>query len=480
MINNNYFEKLINLIRDMELPYLRIALTSYCNANCIICHNEGQDKVKNSGLSLQEYEEVAKLLASHFSPPRVVFTGGEPLLYPNLCEVIKIFKSHGYIVGLVTNGTLLDENEQKILFESGLDTINISLNSLDREKYYHFYGIDSFFTLKKNLEILDKYFKYPQKKINWLISDNPDFENEIPNLCVLSHECKYIISLMFDINYDKEKIIILFNNIKEILFRKYGKPDIEKINKHKRCKEYLKFNNGSMWEFDCLQTEENNHLLKNNNICKNCPDNNKLCYEGAYALRLFADGTFKPCLIRRDNNISINDIIQKSNIELEIKYKVENFPIDLIESLGFVKLKVSHQVDRYHVVNRTFDKRRTYLRLRNNTIKNNFSFDFHQIISDIATEETEIGLNSSDDIFRMGTILDKLGYPFVCEVDKHRTVYKNGNIELVLDTVKGLGNFIEIEIAGNETQENLFQLAQKLSLNDRIIKKGYPDMVMSN
>jgi len=240
----------------MELPYLRISLTSNCNANCPICHNEGQKKANNADISLQEYEKVAKLLVSHFQSPRVVFTGGEPLLFPNIFAIVKIFKSHGYTVGLVTNGTLLDESKQKILLESGLDTINISLNSLDRVKYRKFYGIDEFFTLKKNLETLDKYFKYPQKKINWVISGNPDFENEIPNLSALSQEYKYIISFMFDINYGKRKINILVSLIKKILFCKYGEPIVEKINKYKRYKEYLKFDNGSIWEFDYLQRKK--------------------------------------------------------------------------------------------------------------------------------------------------------------------------------------------------------------------------------
>jgi len=211
----------------------------------------------------------------------------------------------------------------------------------------------------------------------------------------------------------------------------------------------------------------------------------KICYEGAYALRLSANGTFKLCFIREDINIPMKDIISESKIELEVKYKTEHFPIALIESLGFVESKVSHQIDKYHIVNKVFDGKRTYLRLRNDIMKNKISFDFHQVISDIATEETEIALTNSDDIFRMGTILDKLGYPFALEINKHRIVYKNGNIKLILDTVKNLGKFIEIEMTGNETQEIhdiLFQLAQKLSLEEknRIIKKGYPDMILSS
>jgi adenylate cyclase class 2 len=171
-------------------------------------------------------------------------------------------------------------------------------------------------------------------------------------------------------------------------------------------------------------------------------------------------------------------------MELEIKYKTSMFPYELIETLGFVKSKESHQIDRYYIVNEILNEKRTYLRLRQDVLKENFSFDLHQIVSDIATDETEVALHNLGDILKIEKILDILGYPFVCEVDKQRTVYKKDNIKLILDKVKNLGDFIEIEIMGDETyetQNTLFQIAQQLSLEekDRIIKKGYPDLILS-
>lgn len=171
-------------------------------------------------------------------------------------------------------------------------------------------------------------------------------------------------------------------------------------------------------------------------------------------------------------------------MELELKYKVKEFPVELVKTLGFVKSKESHQIDRYFIVNKILNKKRTYLRLRQDILKETFSFDLHQIISDIAADETEIALHSTNDISGMEKILNVLGYPFVCEVDKHRTVYKKDNIKLVFDIVKNLGNFIEIEMIGDETQENeniLFQAAKQLSLEekDRVVKKGYPDLILS-
>lgn len=309
MNNKISFDKLMKVVQDMELPYLRVSLSNKCNAKCAFCHNEGQRKESNNNISLQEYGDVAKFFASCFT--RVVFTGGEPLLAPNLYEVIKVFKSYNYNVGLTTNSILLNENRQNLLFEAGLDTINISLNSLNQEKYHNFYGVDNLSVLRKNIETLDKYFKYPHKKINWIITNDTDIDEEIPNLCTLSHEFKFIISPIFDIELDKVKIKWLLNKLREKLYL-YGKPDIQEKVEYKRHREYLKFSNESIWEFDNLRTEENNFSLKNNNFCKDCPeDKKKICYEGAYALRLSANGTFIPCLKRTDNNFNINEMIME-------------------------------------------------------------------------------------------------------------------------------------------------------------------------
>ena len=303
---------LIKTIQDMELPYLRISLSNRCNADCSFCHNEGQKSKNDNIISSQSYSEVAKLLTSHLAfPPRVVLTGGEPLLADNLFEAIKVFKSYNYKVGLTTNSIALNENRQKLLFETGLDTINISLNSLNKEKYKDFYRVDKLSVVKENLKTLNKYFKSPNKKINWIVTEKVDFDEEIPNLCKLSKEFKFIISPLFDIEFDEKKVFQILDKLKVKLEFLHGKPNIRKTTEYKRHKEYLKYDDGNIiWEFDNLRTKENSFSMKDNNYCKNCPDNiKKTCFEGAYTLRLSADGTFRPCLERKDNNFKINEII---------------------------------------------------------------------------------------------------------------------------------------------------------------------------
>ena len=99
----------------------------------------------------------------------------------------------------------------------------------------------------------------------------------------------------------------------------------------------------------------------------------------------------------------------------------------------------------------------------------------------ISTEEIEIVLNTHDDVNKMYKIIETLGYSIKCIVDKERNVYKKGDIEISLDNVNGLGNFIEIEINGEENQENLIRLkktAKQLGLSiAKQIKNGYPNLL---
>ncbi|MDR1803960.1 MAG: CYTH domain-containing protein [Treponema sp.] len=167
--------------------------------------------------------------------------------------------------------------------------------------------------------------------------------------------------------------------------------------------------------------------------------------------------------------------------ELEIKYKVETFPLEKIEGLGFKKKKESHQIDIYYIVNKVIDGKRTYLRTRKDIIKKEYSFDLHQIKSEFATDEKEIPLMDEKYYIYINDILSIMKQPVICEIDKQRAIFEKNNISIVLDKVENLGNFVEIEIIGEDIQENqdlLFDIAKKLSLDDknRVSKKGYPDL----
>ncbi len=109
-------------------PYrMDLALTYFCNNECSHCYNETpRDRIE---LSASSWKEVLSRLWST-GIPHIVFTGGEPTLYPDLAELIHYAGSLGQITGLNTNGRKLkDASFVSALVSAGLDHVQITLES---------------------------------------------------------------------------------------------------------------------------------------------------------------------------------------------------------------------------------------------------------------------------------------------------------------------------------------------------------------
>ncbi len=120
-----------------EINYLRISLTDRCNLRCQYCMPEkGVDKLKHEDiLTLEEIYEVIKVFVD-LGINKIRFTGGEPLVRLGVVDLIsKVSKLDGVKeIAMTTNGILL-EKYAKSLKEAGLTRVNISLDTLDGEKY---------------------------------------------------------------------------------------------------------------------------------------------------------------------------------------------------------------------------------------------------------------------------------------------------------------------------------------------------------
>jgi molybdenum cofactor biosynthesis enzyme MoaA len=125
---------------DVESPAqtagrLRISLTDVCNYRCFFCHNEGQGVPAARGrrLGVAEYALVAEVCRA-VGFRHVKFTGGEPLLYPEIAEVIAAFRAAyretPVDLSLTTNGELLSARVPALV-ASGLDRVTVSVASLD-------------------------------------------------------------------------------------------------------------------------------------------------------------------------------------------------------------------------------------------------------------------------------------------------------------------------------------------------------------
>jgi cyclic pyranopterin phosphate synthase len=117
------------------VDYLRISLIDRCNFQCQYCMPEGAELEYIQRQDILTNEELLTLLREVFIPcgfTRFRLTGGEPLLRPNVVELVSRIAAlpQTQDLAMTTNGFLLDNLAQD-LFDAGLRRINISLDSLD-------------------------------------------------------------------------------------------------------------------------------------------------------------------------------------------------------------------------------------------------------------------------------------------------------------------------------------------------------------
>ncbi|MDB6169488.1 MAG: moaA [Verrucomicrobia bacterium] len=119
-----------------DIDYLRISLTDACNLRCVYCMPEHMTfRPRHELVSDDELRRLITLFGA-LGFRKIRFTGGEPTLRPGLVELVRHAVNTPGIakVGLTTNGVLLDRLAGP-LREAGLQSANISIDSLDEDKF---------------------------------------------------------------------------------------------------------------------------------------------------------------------------------------------------------------------------------------------------------------------------------------------------------------------------------------------------------
>lgn len=131
---------------NRHLEYLRISVTDRCNLRCLYCVPKGiVPKVPHD--DIMRYEEILRVVnigvAAGIRKVRV--TGGEPLVRKGIDSFLKsLGKIKGLTdISLTTNGCLLEENVDMIK-SAGIRRINVSIDTLDRDKFAYITGYDVF------------------------------------------------------------------------------------------------------------------------------------------------------------------------------------------------------------------------------------------------------------------------------------------------------------------------------------------------
>lgn len=120
-----------------EIYYLRLSVTDLCNLRCVYCMpEEGVEKLCHSDiLSVEEIEEIVRATVA-CGIRKVRVTGGEPLVRKGIIDICKRITAIPEVEELciTTNGTLLPQYAAQ-LKAAGVKRLNISLDTLDEEKY---------------------------------------------------------------------------------------------------------------------------------------------------------------------------------------------------------------------------------------------------------------------------------------------------------------------------------------------------------
>lgn len=165
---------------NRKIDYIRISVTDRCNLRCIYCMpEEGVPSIPHE--EILTYDEIVRLCRCFlkFGINKVKITGGEPLVRKDIPVLIGQLKALDGMetVTLTTNGLLLEKHLPELM-ASGLDGVNISLDTLNPLKYERITRKDA---LKDVLSAIEKALDYQnlKVKINCVPFEDTDKEDII-------------------------------------------------------------------------------------------------------------------------------------------------------------------------------------------------------------------------------------------------------------------------------------------------------------
>lgn len=155
-----------------DIRYLRISVTDRCNLRCTYCMPEEgvTAKAHSDLLSFEQISNIAREAAA-LGFNKIRLTGGEPLVRKGIVDLVGMLKAVEGVdfLGMTSNGILLTELAEP-LRAAGLDTLNISLDTLDPEAYRKITRCGSLDSALKGIEAA-RNAGFTGIKINMVVGD---------------------------------------------------------------------------------------------------------------------------------------------------------------------------------------------------------------------------------------------------------------------------------------------------------------------
>jgi len=172
--------------------YLRISLTDNCNLRCFYCMPEEKYAFAPAAKLMQpaEIETLAKLFVAQ-GVKKIRLTGGEPLVRKDAPKIIESLGKLGIELAITTNGIRIDEMLPELL-AANIKAFNISLDTLQPDKFFKITRRDLYHRVRSNIELLMHHGIHP--KINVVVMKGLN-DNEILDFIALTKH--YPIEIRF-------------------------------------------------------------------------------------------------------------------------------------------------------------------------------------------------------------------------------------------------------------------------------------------
>jgi cyclic pyranopterin phosphate synthase len=256
--------------------YLRISLTDNCNLRCFYCMPEEEYEFTPASRLMQkeELETLAKIFVS-LGVNKIRLTGGEPLVRKDAGEIILALSKLPVKLTMTTNGSRLHEYVD-ILEQAGMHSLNISLDTLQPEKFQLITRRNQFDKVYNNIQLLLK--KDFHVKVNMVVMKGLN-DNEIPGFVEWTKQqpvhVRFIEFMPFAGNRWTSNKVFTLHEMLQVIKEKY---EVERLQDEKNATAKGYRVPGHAGTFAIIST-------MSANFCSTCN-----------RIRLTADGKMKNCL----------------------------------------------------------------------------------------------------------------------------------------------------------------------------------------
>lgn len=141
-------------MKDKRFQKIYVEITNTCNLKCSFCLEGKREK---RFMSVDEFKKVI-LKIQDYTNLITLHVKGEPLLHPNLKELLEVCRDANIMVNITTNATLLEKRLETILDSKAVRQINLSLHSINKNENTKLYNFDTYLdeVIKTSKIILEK------------------------------------------------------------------------------------------------------------------------------------------------------------------------------------------------------------------------------------------------------------------------------------------------------------------------------------